>query len=158
MNKRIVFSVAATSVLAASAVTVASASTSRPAASPNITRPQTVHLYGYTNQRTDIDVGAKGMSPGDEFVVTQGLFKDGYRVGNDSIVNTFTNNEGASQCVFTMNLPDGQVTGQVLIAARQKSFVAAVTGGSRRYQNSRGQVQVQLLPSGNIRFTVQLIP
>lgn len=145
---------AATSVLAAGAITVASASPS-PSHRSNAS---TLQVFGLTQQKTVVDVNAEGVSPGDEFVLTQTLYRDGKQVGNDSIVNTYTDSKGASQCVFTMNLPAGQVTGQVLIAAGQKSFTAAITGGSRSYKTARGQVRVHLLPTGNIHFTVQLRP
>lgn len=152
MKGKLIISGVVATALTAAGVTAASAS-----ASPNITRARQISVHGRLDTLTQLDLGKKGLNPGDEFVAVQTLYQNGKRVGHDSIVNTYTDTRGASQCVFTLALPDGEITGQVLISAGQTVFDAAVTGGTRRYENVRGHVHVRDMSNGDANFVLQLI-
>jgi hypothetical protein len=89
------------------------------------------------------DHGVPGFSTDDQFVFSNDLYRDGEKVGEDGGTCTVTRiaNSGAAalHCLGTNSLPGGQISVQGL-AAPGEPFVLAVTGGTGRYRNARGQV------------------
>jgi hypothetical protein len=131
---------------------------------------RTIHLTasGFADQ--DVDVGPPDLTLGDHFVVTEDLFRQGEKVGEDHAVCTLTRLEprsgtaerGAVQCVATFVLPEGQITVQgvrtfALDAQAPPNFVLAVTGGTGAYKAARGTVHIVDLNETDSRLTLELI-
>jgi allene oxide cyclase-like protein len=75
---------------------------------------------------------------GDQFILSDVVLADGQQVGHDGGVCTITDAAGEAVCTVVYSLPDGTITTQFLnIPPPDKTF--AITGGSGRYQNARGQ-------------------
>jgi hypothetical protein len=113
--------------------------------------------------QTSIDNGASGDSPGDEVIVHGQLLRDGTAVGVLDVHGVITAVGARSeriQYTFTASLPNGQISsiGVVQIQRNVTGFRGAVVGGTLRYRNARGQVQVAFAPNGGARFTYALIP
>jgi hypothetical protein len=107
---------------------------------------KTLRLAAVTIQATTLDLGAAGLSQGDESITTRELLLDGQEVGTSHLVATVTLVAGAdsqSQTVATFDLPDGQLTAQGLVTASQTTNrLAAITGGTGAYRQAGGQVTV----------------
>jgi hypothetical protein len=90
-----------------------------------------------------IDHGTPGFSVDDAFVFSNDLYRNGNKVGEDGGTCTVTRiaSGGATtlHCLGTNSLPGGQISVQGL-AAPGEPFELAITGGTGRYRNARGQV------------------
>src|SRR5215510_593440 len=89
--------------------------------------------------------------PGDYFVASENLFRQGTKVGTDHATCTLTRFEPrtgapkrlAAQCLVTLVLPEGQVTAQgvrtgALSQRQPPRFTLAITGGTGAYNAERG--------------------
>jgi hypothetical protein len=107
---------------------------------------KTLRLAAVTIQSTTLDLGAPGLSQGDQSITARELFLDGHKVGTAQLVATVTLVAGAdsqSQTVATFSLPDGQLSAQGLVTAAQTANrVAAITGGTGAYRQAGGEVTV----------------
>ncbi|MGV9346932.1 allene oxide cyclase barrel-like domain-containing protein [Streptomyces spiralis] len=99
-------------------------------------------LVGKQTQYEEIDLGKKGVSLGDERVVTEDLYRDGKKVGDHGVVCTYVRVEpGLLQCLGTFSLPEGQLAGQALLhLPAPQSVDLAITGGTGAYSNARGYI------------------
>jgi hypothetical protein len=109
------------------------------------TKQQTIRVLAvFTEFDATIDVGAPGLSLGDEVVFAGNLLRNGEQVGRVGVVCTFVSTANAdrveAQCPATATLPGGQVTTQGVIVNRALNWTLPVTGGSGRYDRARGQV------------------
>ena len=115
-------------------------------ASASASGAKTLRLAAVTVQSTTLDLGAPGLSQGDQSITARELFLDGSKAGTAQLVATVTLVAGAdsqSQTVATFNLPDGQLTAQGLVTASQTANrLAAITGGTGAYRQAGGQVTV----------------
>ncbi|MFD4587283.1 hypothetical protein [Streptomyces sp. NPDC058434] len=147
---------AATGMAAAVAVGV----TVAPMASADMStrREQVFELVGKQTSIGDLDLGAAGVSVGDQRVIHEDLYRDGKKVGDHSVVCTYTRVEpGALQCLGTFSLPEGQIAAQALLHLPAPSSVdVGITGGSGEYRNAQGFVRT--VPAGETErhFTVHL--
>ena len=98
----------------------------------------------FTEFDPNIDVGAPGLSLGDEVVFSGNLLRNGQQVGRIGVVCTFVSTQNAdrveAQCPTTSILPGGQITIQGMIVNRALNLTLPITGGSGRYRGRRGQV------------------
>ena len=106
---------------------------------------QTIRVTAvFTEFDPNIDVGAPGLSLGDEVVFSGNLLRDGEQLGRVGVVCTFVSTQNAdrveAQCPATATLPDGQITIQGVIVNRALNWTLPITGGSGRYDRARGQV------------------
>jgi hypothetical protein len=106
---------------------------------------QTIRVLAvFTEFDPNIDVGAPGLSLGDEVVFSGNLLRNGEQVGRVGVVCTFVSTANAArveaQCPTTSILPGGQITTQGTIVNRSLNFTLPITGGSGRYQGAGGQV------------------
>ncbi|MFF8369240.1 hypothetical protein ACF05W_10395 [Streptomyces lydicus] len=123
--------------------------------------PHTPHTPHTTQQRTqilklvakqtgseDLDLGKKGLSPGDERIISEDLYRDGRKIGDHSVVCTYVHFQPTElQCVGTFALPQGQITGQALLRLPPApSIDIPVTGGAGAYAAARGYVHT--VPAG----------
>jgi hypothetical protein len=114
-------------------------------ASGHADQQQTIRVTAvFTEFDPNIDVGAPGLSLGDEVVFSGDLLRDGQRVGRIGVVCTFVSTQNAArveaQCPATATLPGGQIPVQGVIVNRALNFTLPITGGSGRYDRARGQV------------------
>jgi hypothetical protein len=106
---------------------------------------QTIRVLAvFTEFDPNIDVGAPGLSLGDEVVFAGNLLRDGKQVGRVGVVCTFVSTQNAdrveAQCPATATLPGGQITIQGVIVNRALNWTLPITGGSGRYDSARGEV------------------
>jgi hypothetical protein len=98
----------------------------------------------FTEFDASIDVGAPGLSLGDEVVFAGNLLRNGQQVGRVGVVCSFVSTQNVdrveAQCPATATLPDGQITIQGVIVNRALNWTLPITGGSGRYDRARGQV------------------
>jgi Allene oxide cyclase barrel like domain len=140
--------VIAVMALAVGAVSPALGSSSRGSASTSsghADKQQTIRVIAvFTEFDANIDVGAPGLSLGDEVVFSGNLLRNGEQVGRIGVVCTFVSTANAdrveAQCPTTSILPGGQITTQGTIVNRSLNFTLPITGGSGRYQGAGGQV------------------
>jgi hypothetical protein len=167
MHKKLVLSAMLALLLAVASVSLASA-TSSDDGGGNTTR--VINLTATTVQNTDIDLGKSGLSLGDRFVFSDDLSgdEDGTDGGDCVIVRldpedaTEANVKAVTQqCVVTLSLPDGQITGQGLITftntSTQEPFTVAITGGTGEFRTAHGEVQVTEESDTVAKLTVKLI-
>lgn len=79
------------------------------------------------------DVGEHGLSVGDGFIYADKLFQDRKQVGQDGSSCQVTGLDGAkttTNCVLSVQLPDGQLTAQSLWTNDSDTVRIAVTGGT----------------------------
>ena len=130
---------------------------------PAITRAQTLHLVAHTDREKQVDVAPAGFSLADQLVFAGTLSQpSGADRGRFDVACTTTDTlaEGSLQCLFTLALPGGLITAHGLASAVGPRSSAAVTGGTLRYQNARGQIVVVQSADdpGTYRLTVSLLP
>ncbi|MET8331829.1 hypothetical protein [Streptomyces sp. NPDC005181] len=121
-------------------------------------RTETFELVGKQTSIQDLDLGRAGISPGDQRVIHEDLYRGGKKVGDHSVVCTYTHVDPAAlQCLGTFSLPEGQFAAQALLHLPAPSHVdVGITGGSGDYRNARGFVRT--VPAGDTErhFTVHL--
>ena len=133
--------------LVVGAVTPALGSSSQGAvpASGSADNQQTIRVTAvFTEFDGNIDVGAPGLSLGDEVVFAGNLVRNGKQVGRVGVVCTFVSTANPdrveAQCPATATLPGGQITIQGVIVNRALNWTLPITGGSGQYDRARGQV------------------
>jgi len=73
---------------------------------------------------------------------------------------TIEDESGTAECTTTIFLSGSQITltGPTYNRAEHAHYTQAVTGGTGRYQNVRGQAAVTLLKNKNVNYDISLIP
>jgi hypothetical protein len=97
-----------------------------------------------------IDLGAPGLSAGDQQIITMDVFAGSKRVGESHVVCSTvrvdpTTKASIAQCDNVTSIPGGQIvaTGLVTSAQEEQSpFIQAITGGTGAYRNAHGQLTV----------------
>jgi allene oxide cyclase-like protein len=115
------------------------------AATSGSNNQQTIRVLAvFTEFDANIDVGAPGLSLGDEVVFSGNLLQHGQQVGRVGLVCTFVSTQNAdrveAQCPGTAILPGGQIAVQGVIVNRSLNFALPITGGSGRYDQAQGQL------------------
>jgi hypothetical protein len=112
---------------------------------------RTIRLFEHDTQQASIDLGDKGVSPGDRFIWSGELFdrKGGKKVGRTGgdCENTGTAPHNDSLCTASFMLAGGQIITQGLsdTAALFGGKIipwAAITGGTGIYRNAHGSSTV----------------
>jgi allene oxide cyclase len=151
-----VATLAALFAAALTAGTLALASGSR-----GISRPLTIHVVEHPVTDQVIDTGAPGDSPGDQLPFANPVYDadNDTKVGSDqgNCVRASTT-QGLWECTWTTNLPGGQITVEGPFRDAFATSVDAVTGGTGRYANARGQMVLHTRADGNFDFVFQLQP
>ena len=161
MRRKYGLAVAAALVLAMGSTTIAFATSS--ARGPANHRVQVIKLVAKGGQETNIDLGKKGFSQGDQEIVALSLFRDGKRVGEAGNLCQFVRVTRASAtdlCQVDMSLPQGQLTAHGLVTstpAGPGTFYLAITGGTGAYQTAHGQVKITATSTSEVPITLFLI-
>jgi len=106
---------------------------------------ETTHLeffVKFIGEDTFTDLGAPGFSPGDIFTFHDLVFTANGRtqVGYDGgMCLLFNAAQPEENCTLTFSLPHGEITTQFLTGIGPAPKPFAVTGGTGRYRNVRGQ-------------------
>lgn len=118
------------------------------ATQPAQPRTEVLTLVARQTQSTSVDLGQKGLGPGDELVIAEDIYRDGRKIGDHSVVCTYVHLEpSALQCVGTFALPKGQISGQALLHLPPAASIdIPITGGSGAYDTARGYVHT--VPAG----------
>ena len=161
MRRKYGLAVAAALVLAMGSTAVAFASPSARSSADH--RVQVIRLVAKGGQETNIDLGKKGFSQGDQEIVALSLFGDGKRVGEAGNLCQFVRVTRASAtdlCQVDMSLPQGQLTAHGLVTstpAGPGTFYLAITGGTGAYQTAHGQVKITATTTNEVPITLYLI-
>jgi hypothetical protein len=137
------------------------AGTARTAA-PNITTGRTLVVISRGGTETDVDEPPAGFSQGDEGTVGTPLFnRAGAKVGHLDVqfVISFAARENSRiQVTFTSSLTGmGEITATGAANFDSSEATAAVTGGTGRFQNARGEVHISFGQNAVV-LTYHLIP
>ena len=130
-------------------------------AGPNITRATTIRLIARGGTSTFINVRHQHRpAVGDQVILSQPIFSaanPARQVGHGWVTVTLVG-APATQDHATLVFRQGQVDAAGIQASNP--FRLAVTGGTGRFQNARGQATVHLLPGkGNrAQITLSLLP
>jgi hypothetical protein len=110
----------------------------------------------------ELDLGEPGPSLGDQFVLSNNLFRDGKKVGTSGgtcSITFFTEDFSTltANCVLTLSLPKGQITTQGLVSFTDpQPPVVAITGGTGVYRTAHGQMKIRTGETED-RLTLHLI-
>jgi hypothetical protein len=126
-------------------------------------RTKTLLLEERDSRETEVDVGEPGFGAGDKFVFRSKLFKNETRVGTVggecTIVAILNETNADVQCVATLRLKHGHITGQALITFTEEPepFTVAITGGTGRYRNAHGEIVITENPdAGTAEYKIRL--
>jgi len=103
------------------------------------TGPATIRVNDRELEVTRVDLGAKGVSPGDIEVVRARLLERGTRtvIGRSELVCNFVDDVRSRVCRGTYILPKGKIVVGGSLMYRQ-FYELAVVGGTGLYDNARG--------------------
>jgi hypothetical protein len=107
------------------------------------TGPATIRIVDRQFSYTRVDIGRRGLTPGDTEIITTRLFNRKITkkpIGSGRFVCTFTNGLNRT-CIATISLPKGQLVASGDFRFRQ-FYDLAVTGGTGLYDNARGTLTV----------------
>ena len=165
MRKKLILSATLAVLLAVASVSLASA-TDNNGGNDNA---RVLNLTATTVQQADLDLGKSGLSLGDRFVFSDDITGDATGTdGGDCVIvqldpkdaTEATVKSVTQQCVVTLSLPDGQITGQGLITftntPSQPSFTVAITGGTGEFRGAGGEVLVTEQSDTVAKLTVKL--
>jgi hypothetical protein len=110
------------------------------------TRTTRIHLVEVQRNSTQLDLGAKGFSPGDRQTISSDLFTpSGHAAGrlDDDCAITQAGSKPEAVCSFVITLPHGQLSGAFAqsLAGGDSGKRQAITGGTGRYAGARGELQ-----------------
>jgi allene oxide cyclase len=110
---------------------------------------KTITVIEHATSDTTTDTGAPGDSVGDILTFANDVFdaKDAHKVGTDQGYCIRTVKGAAYECNWTTFLPNGQIVveGPFYDA---KDSVVAITGGTGRYSNARGTMELHARAGG----------
>jgi hypothetical protein len=122
---------------------------------------RTFRVTATLTEVSQIDLGAKGPSLGDEIVFSGNLLQNGHLVGHQGAVcTTVSQVRNEAQCIATYSFRGGQITAQTLIILGSSTpYAAAITGGTGKYEGAEGQVHVRPVtptnPNGILTFQLE---
>jgi hypothetical protein len=134
------------------------------ASSQTATTIKRIHLLEREAQVTFVDRGPKGLSPGDERLVSSAILTPAKkRIGQGTFVCTIAGvRKGtySGACHGGVLLPGGEITSEFTFNQSTDSAPAvlqAVTGGTGAYRGARGQFVVQQVDAALTPFTIELV-
>jgi allene oxide cyclase len=137
-------------LLAAGSVLVVAAGAVGASAGSNVSGPTTIHVIEHANTDAVIDTGATGDTSGDLLTFHNPVFNasNAAQVGHDQgQCIREAPKRGTWECMWTTFLSGGQVTVEGPFYDTKDS-VLAVTGGTGRFSNARGQMELKSRAGG----------
>jgi hypothetical protein len=142
-TRRRVSAAAITGGAALAVAGVASLTAAPPATAAATRAGERLHLIAQEGTVTPIDLGEKGFGVGDEYVLSDRLYRNGHAVGRDAGTCTVVTAEGDAVCDLVLALPAGDLMVHGLLPGVAHEIRLAVTGGTGRYATARGDVLLQ---------------
>jgi hypothetical protein len=114
---------------------------------------KTLRVTATENQSEFLDLGAPGLSVGDQLVISQILYRRGHEVGDGGVVCTVTEVTApydvfTAHCVATLRLRAGSITLQALVEFQSDEdvapFTVAITGGTGRFFGAGGEARIRV--------------
>jgi hypothetical protein len=125
-----------------------------------------IALAGKTVQLNLVDAGEPGFTLGDQLALTDDLRAGDEPAGFDGAVCNLVRiadaeaQSGTAQCTATYSLEGGQITSQGLFTLTNGGFIgaqsAAITGGTGRYRDARGEARLKFIRPGELEITLAL--
>jgi hypothetical protein len=153
-----------TAVLAAAVVAIGAAAASASWSHSDAASSRTLTLVGRTTGEAFLDHGSAGPTVGDEFVTAQRLLRRGRRVGRAGgscqiVAPAPGLDRFTFHCTVMIQLPAGQVAMRGLATFGEQGPQAmsmAITGGTGRYRQARGQASVEERAGGQARYRLSI--
>lgn len=146
--------------IAAAAVVTGLGVAATSAAATSSTSSAVLHLTEHRVQESQIDLGPKGPSAGDELLLAGVLTTSGGRTaGEDSgvcTVTAFDQHRQDAVCIVALQLTGGQllISGQESLSSTNQLF--AITGGTGVYRHAHGQLTVRQTNPTTRQVTIDL--
>jgi hypothetical protein len=126
-----------------------------------INHRMTIHVVEHPVTDQVIDIGAPGDSPGDQLPFANPVYNatNKHKVGSDqgNCVRASAV-QGRWECMWTTFLRGGQITVEGPFLDAVATTKLAVTGGTGRFANVRGQMLLHTRSDGNYDFVFELQP
>jgi uncharacterized protein (UPF0371 family) len=146
-------------LIAAGLLTIgAIGATAEAAAHPSSQR--TIRLYAHFVNDTQLDLGTRGPSPGDQFIVADPLYSsaDAKVVGHDRGVCEQTGVDPSKLvCQVTLTLSNGQITIAGNANLTTVHNANAITGGTGAYTSARGTATIDAVSAQKERLTLVIV-
>ncbi|MFN2544648.1 MAG: hypothetical protein ABR600_08785 [Actinomycetota bacterium] len=147
----------ALAALAVLAVGLTAAGVAIAAGGQGITATQKIH-FAWTIQHTNAFVNGQAPAPGDVSYFAGPIARDGHKAGAFRASCTSVAPE-RGECVGTLVTADGNIQLAGSVGFDRSTDWFAVTGGTQKYSNVRGDVKSHNRRSGNkIDFFITLLP
>lgn len=104
---------------------------------------QVLDLQVLRDSNSYLDLGAQGVSVGDEYIYANVLGRHGRPVGTDGsscLVTSIDGGKVTTNCVLSVKLPEGQITAQSLWTTGDSTLRMAITGGTGAYRGATGEL------------------
>ncbi len=154
--KHLIIGVTAAIMAATGGIAYAASST------PDITTAQTIRLVAHQTSFRFVRVPGQTSQqpvPGDQIVFTERVNRAGTAAGTDQINCTVVGRALICDAVFALSDGTISVTGKVPVnGPGQGGATLAVTGGTGRFQNVRGEVHVRSTGPNTEAETFHLLP
>jgi hypothetical protein len=143
-------------LLAAVALAVGAVGPTAQANAPSSSQ-RTIRLYAHFVNDTQLDLGKRGPSPGDQFIVADPLFNsaDAEVVGHDRGVCEQTGVDPSKLlCDVTLTLSNGQITIAGNANLTKVHNANAIIGGTGNYSTARGTATIDAVSAQKERLTL----
>ena len=136
MTKRLAVMAAAIAVVALALSVVV------PAAADDEGRHR-IRVVAVLAEQQELNLGPQGFSLGDQFILSENLWRHGKKVGRSGVECTVTSVKNEEvQCTGTVRLGNGQITARGLLG-QARSFTIPVSGGSGAYFGAEGVLHIR---------------
>jgi hypothetical protein len=148
--------------LAGAVATTISAVVATESASAGTPTSGTFTVRAHHLSETNLDLGAKGFSTGDQDLFVDRLTRGGNRVGwmaGSCTVARLTRTTGNQLCEFVLHLGSAQITAEGVVTAGPKgpgTFLLPVLGGTGRYRGAAGEIAVTATSGSSLPIKVSL--
>jgi uncharacterized protein (UPF0371 family) len=143
-------------LLAAVVLTIGAVGATAQASGPSASQ-RTIRVYAHFVNDTQLDLGKRGPSAGDQFIVADPLYGTGDRkvVGHDRGVCEQTGVDPSKLvCAVTLTLANGQITIAGNANLTKVHNANAITGGTSTFANAQGTAAIDAVSPSKERITM----
>jgi hypothetical protein len=122
--------------------------------------PRTITVIGKQVSGQFADIGKKGPSAGDEFILMNQFWSadQSHRIGNVRVICTLLgSHDEPAHCVATATLLGGTIEVSGLSPSNGNDFSLAITGGTGNFNHAEGFVMIHNLTQTTERDTIVLV-
>jgi hypothetical protein len=155
-------SLTASAVVAGAAIAAGVAVSTLTDASASAASHGSFTVRAYHGSETNLDLGAKGFSAGDQDLGSDRLVRNGKQVGYSAISCTAVRVGATSTdqlCEFALRFGSSQLESRGVVRAGQAgpgTFTLPILGGTGRYEGATGQLTVTATDGPYVPMTVSL--